>query len=280
MSPTDNSPASSGFLPQWLKERVDQYIFVGWLVKFAGSCKYQFQASLPFPERSMVCSNLQISPYFFSPARPNADDSPHTHTVYLQTLWAELRRGHLGVLFGHANHEAREQSFAEFYKTVSKCTAEIIRAINAPLLPLASQTIIQVKLGRLNITIPPSGAEFANHEQQETPVPALVASAHGTVLDLGPGSGNQLPRFDAAKITHIYGVEPNTAFTQMMTDRLRETKVGQDGKYTLIPCGLEDEQTLARFGVVDGSMDCVISMQVMVSFLICRGENERFEGCA
>lgn len=112
---------------------------------------------------------------------------------------------------------------------------------------------------------PTKGNDFAKHEQQDTPVPALVASAHGTVLELGPGSGNQLSRFDAAKITHVYGVEPNLAFTQMLTDRLRETKLGQDGKYTLIPCGLEDEQTLARFGIVDGSVDCVVSMQVMVN---------------
>lgn len=96
-------------------------------------------------------------------------------------------------------------------------------------------------------------------------MPQLVASAHGVVLDLGPGTGNQLERFDASKIEHVYGVEPNTAFTKPLMERLRTTKLGQDGKYTLIPCGIEDEETLARFGVVEGSVDCIVSVQVLVS---------------
>lgn len=89
-------------------------------------------------------------------------------------------------------------------------------------------------------------------------------SAYGTVLDLGPGTGNQLDRFDASKINHVYGVEPNTAFTEPFMKRLQESKLGQDGKYTLIPCGIEDGRVLDSFGVVEGSVDCIVSMQVMV----------------
>lgn len=96
-------------------------------------------------------------------------------------------------------------------------------------------------------------------------MPALVASAHGLVLELGPGSGNQLARFDAARIAHVYGVEPNTAFAGAFAARLRGTKVGIDGKYTLVPCGIEDAGTLEGFGLRAGSVDCVVCMQVMVS---------------
>lgn len=87
------------------------------------------------------------------------------------------------------------------------------------------------------------------------------------VLDLGPGAGTQLHRFDAARVAHVYGVEPNTAFAPAFNDRLRESPLGQDGKYTLVPCGVEDSEALARFGIVEGSIDCVVSMQVMVSLL-------------
>lgn len=83
------------------------------------------------------------------------------------------------------------------------------------------------------------------------------------VLDLGPGAGTQLDRFNSARIAHIYGVEPNTAFAPAFTDRLRE--LGQEDKYTLVSCGVEDGEVLARFGVVEGSIDCVVSMQVLVS---------------
>lgn len=111
---------------------------------------------------------------------------------------------------------------------------------------------------------PSPGHNFIAFEST-TPVPSLVASAHGVVLDLGPGAGTQLDRFDAARVAHIYGVEPNTAFAPAFNDRLRETPLGQDGKYTLVSCGVEDGETLARFGVVEGSVDCVVSMQVLVS---------------
>ncbi|KAL2272117.1 hypothetical protein FJTKL_08211, partial [Diaporthe vaccinii] len=101
--------------------------------------------------------------------------------------------------------------------------------------------------------------------ESTTPVPSLVASAHGVVVDLGPGAGTQLDRFDASRVEHIYGVEPNTAFAPAFADRLRETALGQDGKYTLVSCGVEDGEALARFGLVEGSVDCVVSMQVLCS---------------
>lgn len=85
------------------------------------------------------------------------------------------------------------------------------------------------------------------------------------MLDLGPGSGNQIERFDASRIEHVYGVEPNTAFTDFFMKRLASTKLGMDGKYTLVHCGIEDSDVLERYGVVEGSVDCVVSMQVMVS---------------
>lgn len=86
------------------------------------------------------------------------------------------------------------------------------------------------------------------------------------MLDLGPGSGNQIERFDASKIDRVYGVEPNTAFTDFFLNRLAGTKLGVDGKYTLVHCGIEESEKLARFGIVEGSVDCVVSMQVMVRF--------------
>ncbi|KAI7786491.1 Methyltransferase-like protein 7B [Diaporthe eres] len=111
--------------------------------------------------------------------------------------------------------------------------------------------------------------------ESTTPVPSLVASAHGVVVDLGPGAGTQLDRFDASRVEHIYGVEPNTAFAPAFADRLRETALGQDGKYTLVSCGVEDGEALARFGLVEGSVDCVVSMQVLVSTVVKHGTTNR-----
>lgn len=96
-------------------------------------------------------------------------------------------------------------------------------------------------------------------------MPALVARAHGVVLELGPGTGNQFERFDAAKLTHVYGVEPNTAFAGAMAERLAATPGGLRDKYTPIFCGVEDSAELAKHGIVPGSLDCVVSMQVLCS---------------
>ncbi|ROW00733.1 hypothetical protein VMCG_06542 [Cytospora schulzeri] len=144
---------------------------------------------------------------------------------YLRDIWARLRRGHITSVL-FGNDNIREHAFAEFLQAVDH--------------------------------------NFAAYEST-TAVPSLVASAHGVVLELGPGTGNQLDRFTPERIEHIYGVEPNTTFSPGFMDRLRATRLGQDGKYTLIPCGIEDGESLARFGIVEGSVDCVVSMQVLCS---------------
>lgn len=36
-------------------------------------------------------------------------------------------------------------------------------------------------------------------------MPSLVKAASGVVLELGPGSGNQLHRFDMSRVSYIYG---------------------------------------------------------------------------
>ncbi|KAF3760602.1 hypothetical protein M406DRAFT_358247, partial [Cryphonectria parasitica EP155] len=141
---------------------------------------------------------------------------------YMRFLWAGLRRGHVGLLFGRANRELHDQAFADWYSSASHNIAQF---------------------------------------EATTAVPGLVASAHGIVLDLGPGAGIQLPHFDASKVEHIYGVEPNTSFRRAFLDRLQTSKVGLDGKYTLIPCGIEDREVLARYGLGEGSVDCVLSAQ-------------------
>ena len=117
-----------------------------------------------------------------------------------------------------------------------------------------------------------AGHHFAAYEDT-TSVPRLVARAHGVILELGPGIGNQLPRFDASRIAHVYGVESNPAFAAPLRDRLRAVGAtnGLEAKYTPLICRIEDEAALARAGVVDGSVDCVVSMQVLCSLPDPRG---------
>ena len=40
-------------------------------------------------------------------------------------------------------------------------------------------------------------------KEQDTEVPTLVASAEGVVVEIGPGDGNQVGRYDRSKITKV-----------------------------------------------------------------------------
>ena len=93
---------------------------------------------------------------------------------------------------------------------------------------------------------------------------SLVSSAYGVVLDLGAGGGNQIQRLDRAKLKHVYGLEPNAGFAAALADKVKA--VGLAGVYTPIICGVEDaELELARAGVAPGTVDCILSIQILCS---------------
>ena len=96
-----------------------------------------------------------------------------------------------------------------------------------------------------------------------TGVPELVAKAHGTVLELGPGSGTQLPRYDLSKIDHVYGVEPNVDLHDALRSNVK--KAGLSDVYTIVPCVIEDFAKLKEYGLEAESVDTITSMQVLCS---------------
>jgi len=72
---------------------------------------------------------------------------------------------------------------------------------------------------------------------EDTPegLPPLLAQSKGVVLDVGPGSGEQLHRFTHPEnIQAIYGVEPGVS----LHAKLRESakKAGLGGKYHVLAC--------------------------------------------
>ncbi|OCK91583.1 uncharacterized protein K441DRAFT_707151 [Cenococcum geophilum 1.58] len=83
------------------------------------------------------------------------------------------------------------------------------------------------------------------------PINVLLKTAHGVVLDVGPGSGEQLSRFDPAKIGVMHGAEPNIHLLPGLL-RIAE-KVGFDRKYRALQCGGEPESlipALAKAGAL------------------------------
>lgn len=51
----------------------------------------------------------------------------------------------------------------------------------------------------------------------------------------------------------------------MDTLRTKITEVGYEDLYTPVPCGIEDKQALLALDIVDGSVDTVLSIQVLCS---------------
>lgn len=99
--------------------------------------------------------------------------------------------------------------------------------------------------------------------EMETDLPKLVAKAYGTVLEVGPGSGNQLPRYDISKIDRIYGIEPNVDLHCALRNNIK--KHGLSDVYTIVPCGVEDLEKLREYDIGPETIDTMTSVQVLCS---------------
>jgi len=99
-----------------------------------------------------------------------------------------------------------------------------------------------------------------SRENASPKVAPLMRSAHGVILDVGPGSGMWLQFFNAENVTHIFGVEPNTGHHAALRESAR--RAGLEDKYEIVPVGVEE---LEKFGIGKESIDTVVTLQVLCS---------------
>ncbi|PLB42133.1 class I SAM-dependent methyltransferase [Aspergillus candidus] len=97
--------------------------------------------------------------------------------------------------------------------------------------------------------------------EDTTIVPSLVQAAGGVVLELGPGPGNQIHRYDTSVVKHVYGVEPNPHFGKTINANLDKHDLRD--RYKLIVCGVEDSDVLREEGITEASVDAVLCIQVL-----------------
>jgi len=97
----------------------------------------------------------------------------------------------------------------------------------------------------------------------------LLKTVRGTVLDVGPGSGEQLTRFDPSKVDIMYGVEPAIDLHPGLLKNAEKSGFG--GKYKALRCGGEPESlipALAKAGIFqDGASQGVFDEIVCVRVL-------------
>lgn len=92
-------------------------------------------------------------------------------------------------------------------------------------------------------------------------MPSLFRAAHGRILELGPGAGNQIQRYDASRVDFIFGVDPSTCYSDVVAAKLEQ--LGLQDKYKLLTCGIEDSEVLRNEGIEENSLDTVLSIQVL-----------------
>ncbi|CAL5871945.1 uncharacterized protein PFLUO_LOCUS6202 [Penicillium psychrofluorescens] len=100
-------------------------------------------------------------------------------------------------------------------------------------------------------------------------IPPLLKTASGVVLDIGPGTGTQMPLLRSPAIKAIYGAEPCAGLHAEL--RKKAASEGLAEKYTILPCGVAAAElvpALADVGVdVDsgGVFDTILCVRVLCS---------------
>ncbi|KAL5337130.1 hypothetical protein BJX70DRAFT_399937 [Aspergillus crustosus] len=69
-------------------------------------------------------------------------------------------------------------------------------------------------------------------------IPSILAHAHGTVLDVGPGTAAQMPLLATPRIKAVYGAEPCGALHEVIRERMK--REGMQGRYFILNCGVGD----------------------------------------
>ena len=121
------------------------------------------------------------------------------------------------------------------------------------------QRIRDAAVAKLFITTSDGFIAYENN----TCVPSLVRCAQGKILELGPGPGNQIHRYDQSLVDFVYAVDPNPHYGDVIAAKLK--KLDLQGQYKLLVCGVEESEILTREGITEGSMDTVLSIQVLCS---------------
>jgi SAM-dependent methyltransferase len=91
----------------------------------------------------------------------------------------------------------------------------------------------------------------------------VISHAYGNILEIGPGAGHSIAYYEHKKVTKIVGIEPFEAIhhhTRVAIERAKLTE-----KYDLVAASIEDSDILADHGVLPGSMDTIMCVQVLCS---------------
>lgn len=115
-----------------------------------------------------------------------------------------------------------------------------------------------------------------NNRTSSALIPPLLRTASGIVLDIGPGTGTQMPLLRSPAITTIYGAEPCLGLHKEL--RAKAAAEGLADKYCILPCGASSSELIPALracgtGVLDaydrdsrdGVFDTILCVRVLCS---------------
>ena len=120
------------------------------------------------------------------------------------------------------------------------------------------------------------GPQMALSPEQTPYISSLFTRARGTVLELGPGAGDQMRHFmsvvQAGKIDRVIGAEPNVGLHERLLANAKG--VGLEGKYIALAAGAEPSSLVPALhraglfperGAGEGVFDTIICVKSMCS---------------
>jgi SAM-dependent methyltransferase len=119
------------------------------------------------------------------------------------------------------------------------------------------------------------GPKMAAAPLQVDNIESLLSRAHGVVLELGPGGGDQSYHFKPEKISWVYGAEPNAFLHDILLQKSEEA--GFCGKYTPLTAAAEPGSLLPALtaaGLIpsnssglppEGIFDSIIAVKALCS---------------
>ncbi|KAJ5319214.1 hypothetical protein MYU51_013629 [Penicillium brevicompactum] len=119
------------------------------------------------------------------------------------------------------------------------------------------------------MTSDPNNTELPTPVGSSALIPPLLRTASGVVLDIGPGTGTQMPLLTSPSITALYGAEPCTSLHKAL--RAKAEAEGISSKYHILPTGVaaaELTPALRDSGVdvsSEGVFDTILCVRVLCS---------------
>lgn len=176
------------------------------------------------------------------------------------TIIRLIRTGSYRTLFSFS--KVQEAWFGNFWGTIGPSVREKAGARVVPLLDGRTQNgrildeVVGPAVSGTVIEVGPGSGLWVSVFSDRTATPPFTSNP-----DDNDGIRNRVPESGKARVTKVYGVEPNPDMHQQLHQRIRDA--GLQDVYEVVPVGIEELSSSGK--VQKGSVDCIVSVLCLCS---------------